>query len=85
MFNEQGWAEKLTHCRESLDKDRPTSIYSTFPHGTIFRRRKYYDGKNDPFPVAVLLSYVKADGTLAASGMPIPKGLLVGGLWYFSQ
>ncbi len=82
-FNEQKWSERLEKCKEVVDKEKPTSIYSTFPMGTTFRRKRYYDGQK--VLVAVLLEYVKPDGTLAASGKPLAKMLLVDGIMYYTE
>jgi hypothetical protein len=83
MFNEHGWTERLAKCRRNPDKERPTSVYSTFQLGTTCRRVKYYDSQN--VLVAVIFEYIKPDGTPAATGKPVPKMLLEDGIMYHNE
>jgi hypothetical protein len=81
MFNSGGWEERLKTCRV-VEKRHLTTPLSSLPLGTIFIRKKYYEQAHDPFPVAVLILYVDPNFQPAASGRPIPKGLLENGTWY---
>jgi len=83
FFDEGGWQERIRHCH-CEEKRHLTSRLSIFPPGTVCVRKKYYDGAT---LIAIVILYLTIDGvpSTMTSGKPIPKGLLIDGLWHFVE
>jgi hypothetical protein len=72
---------QLTEYRSVEFYNKPTPPESGQPWGTSTVGIKYYDQRQ--VLCAVIFYYRKPDGTLGASGKPIPKGLLIDGIWHY--
>jgi hypothetical protein len=80
-FNEDGWEDRLKSCQPEEHHHKATSALTGFPVGTSCVGTKYKDSQQAL--VAIVFKYVSPDGKLLASGKPIPKGLLIDGIWYY--
>lgn len=81
-FNDDGVAAAIgaRDLREEIRADRPAPP-AIGPPGTRSQLVRYFDGAT---LVAEVHRYLRPDGTLGASGMPDPKGLLHDGRWYYT-
>jgi len=80
-FNDDGWENRLKGCTFVEHHNKATSGLTGFPPGTACVGRKYKDSSG--VLIAIIFKYVSPDGKLLASGKPIPKGLLINGIWYY--
>lgn len=80
-FNSENLYQRLQdgRIRQVIMKDKLCRL-STEPPGTRSQIVAYYDGRQK---IALVHQYLRADGSIGASGLPDPKELLQGGILYY--
>jgi hypothetical protein len=84
-FNSQGFTEKIRIGAVSvrIEKEWAAPPHLGFPEGTKSQRVAYIGGNGQL--VAVVHQYRRPDGSLAASGLPDPKRVVVGDVLYILE
>lgn len=82
MFNQGLYHSRLLRgeFQQRIIRSRPAQAKLGFPPGTLSQIVAYQDSGGHT--IAKVHQYLKPDGSLAASGKPDPKTLLVGGILY---
>jgi hypothetical protein len=82
LFNEQQFTDKIRAGKVSVrvEKEWPAPPHLGFEEGTVSQLVTYIGGNGHL--VAQIHRYKRPDGTLAASGLPDPKKLVLGGVLY---
>lgn len=81
-FEDDGIGARIAEgtLREEIKADRAAPGHIG-PVGTRSQLVRYFDGEN---LVTEVHRYLLPDGSIGASGMPDPKGVLHDGQWYFT-
>jgi len=82
MFNEDRYWERAQggEFTQAVREERPAPPESGEPPGTLSQSISYLDRQNEE--IARVHQYLRADGSIGASGRPDPKRILKDGVLY---